>query len=99
MINRGGETISPSEIEEACLGHPYIGEVLCFSAPNAQYQESIGVVIVKKNNKPRVDLVTLHAFLEGKLHRSKWPQVMVFSDKGLPRNSVGECLCVWLSLN
>ena len=90
MINRGGETISPFEIEEACQGHPYIKEVLCFSAPNAQYQESIGVVIVKQNNKPRVDLNTLHAYLENRLHRSKWPQVIIFSDKGLPKNATGK---------
>jgi len=90
VINRGGETISPFEIEEACQGHPYIKEVLCFSAPNEQYQESIGVVVVRHAHKPRIDLVTLHAFLEERLHRSKWPQVVVFSDKGLPKNATGE---------
>lgn len=102
VINRGGETISPFEIEEACQGHPYIKEVLCFSAPNAQYQESIGVVIVKQNNKPRVDLNTLHAYLENRLHRSKWPQVIIFSDKGLPKNATGKCIVnalgLWLLL-
>lgn len=92
MINRGGETISPFEIEEACQGHPYIKEVLCFSAPNEQYQESIGVVVVRHPGKPRIDLVTLHAYLEERLHRSKWPQVIIFSDKGLPKNATGECL-------
>ena len=34
IINRGGETISPFEIEEAVIQHPYIKETLAFSAPH-----------------------------------------------------------------
>ena len=36
IINRGGETISPFEIEEAVQQHPSIKEVLAFSAPHLQ---------------------------------------------------------------
>jgi acyl-CoA synthetase (AMP-forming)/AMP-acid ligase II len=75
IINRGGETISPFEIEEAVQQHDLVKEVLAFSAPHAEYQESVGVCIVPWPGKPRPDLPTLHKFLEDKLHRSKWPQV------------------------
>eukprot|EP01031_Cornospumella_fuschlensis_P038872 gene38872-47283_t len=34
IINRGGETISPFEIEEAIVQHPYVKEVIAFSAPH-----------------------------------------------------------------
>ncbi len=37
----GGETISPFEIEEAVAQHPSVKETLAFSAPHAQYQESV----------------------------------------------------------
>ena len=36
IINRGGETISPFEIEEAVQQHPSVKEVLAFSAPHEQ---------------------------------------------------------------
>jgi hypothetical protein len=36
IINRGGETISPFEIEEAVQQYPTVKEVLAFSAPHAQ---------------------------------------------------------------
>ena len=36
IINRGGETISPFEIEEAVQQYPTVKEVLAFSAPHQQ---------------------------------------------------------------
>lgn len=91
IINRGGETISPFEIEEAIQQHPHVKETLAFSAPHASYQESVGVIIVTKSNMTRVDLPTLHKYLEDKLHRSKWPQLIVYSD-ALPKNATGKTL-------
>ena len=91
IINRGGETISPFEIEEAIQQHPSVKETLAFSAPHEQYQETVGCVIVTRPGLPRVDLPTLHQFLEDKLHRSKWPYVIVYSD-GLPKNAANKIL-------
>lgn len=91
IINRGGETISPFEIEEAIQQHPYVKEVLAFSAPHDQYQETVGALIVIKANAPRVDLPSLHRFLETRLHRSKWPSVIVFADS-LPKNNANKTL-------
>jgi aryl carrier-like protein len=91
IVNRGGETISPYEVEEAVQQHPFVREVLAFAAPSDQYQETVGVVVVTVKDKPRVDLPSLHAFLEGRLHRAKWPQVIVYSDS-LPKNGTGKIL-------
>lgn len=79
VINRGGETISPFEIEEAIVQHPYVKETLAFSAPHATFQESVGAVIVTKKDMPRVDLPSLHKYLENKLHRSKWFVLISFN--------------------
>ena len=75
IINKGGETISPFEIEEAVMQHPFVKETLAFSAPHDKYQETAGIVIVTRAGMPRVDLPSLHKYLEARLHRSKWPQV------------------------
>ncbi len=39
-------------------------EVLAFSAPHAEYQESVGVCIMTAKDLPRVDLLGLHNFLD-----------------------------------
>jgi len=89
IINKGGETISPFEIEEAVVQHPFVKETLAFSAPHEKYQETVGVVIVTRSGMPRVDLPSLQKYLESRLHRSKWPQVILYMD-ALPKNLAGK---------
>ena len=91
IINKGGETISPFEIEEVIIQHPFVKDVIAFSAPNERYQETVGVVIVMRENMPRVDIPSLHGFIDGKLHRSKWPQVIIFMN-AVPKNLTGKVL-------
>jgi hypothetical protein len=86
IINRGGETISPLEIEEVVQQHPWVAQTMAFSSPHAQFQETVGVVLVSRGGYPRLDLASLHQFLENRLHRSKWPMLIVYCD-GLPKNS------------
>ena len=75
IINRGGETISPMEVEGVLQQHEAVREVMCFATPHNQFQETIGAVVVVENGLPRPDLHSLHHFLADRLHRSKWPQV------------------------
>lgn len=96
IINRGGETISPFEVEEVLLQHPSIKEAIAFSAPHPNYQETVGAVIVTVKGRPRVDLLSLHKFLDDKLHRSKWPQCVVYMD-ALPKNAAGKLLRIRLA--
>jgi len=93
IINRGGETISPFEIEEAVISHPDVREVMCFSSPHSQYQETVGAVIVTEASRPRPDIHDLHKHLDNSLHRSKWPQIVVYMD-ALPKNASNKVLRV-----
>lgn len=95
VINRGGELISPFEVEEAIMtqarmpGSPIferVSEVLTFSAPHSVLQEVVGVAIVTPPNKPRVDLRQLQAAVKSSLHQVKWPVTMVYMD-ALPKNN------------
>ena len=55
VINRGGEIISPAEVEEALLSHPGVSDVVAISVPHATLQETVGVVVVTtKGIKTRV---------------------------------------------
>jgi acyl-CoA synthetase (AMP-forming)/AMP-acid ligase II len=46
LINRGGEKISPHEVEDALLAHPDVVEAVAFALPDAKYGETVGAVVV-----------------------------------------------------
>ena len=95
VVNRGGEIISPFEVEEAIMVASRspessifnrVAEALVFSAPHNVLQEVVGVVIVTPNNMPRPDLRQLHDALKLSLHQPKWPFVIVYMDAA-PKNN------------
>ena len=96
IINRGGETVAPMEVEEALAEHDRVAAVLAFAAPHAILQEVVGVVIVPAPGRPRVDLATLQRHAAGRLHPSKWPQVVVYLP-GLPRGPTNKAQRVRLA--
>ena len=49
MINRGGEKISPREIDEALLRHPSVAEACCFGIPDRVYGEGVAAAVVLKD--------------------------------------------------
>lgn len=96
VINRGGEIISPMEVEEAATSHPDVVTCAAFSAVHSVLQEVVGIVIVMKAGRPRLDLPSLHEFLGERLAAPKWPQCLVFMDGGLPKSHTNKLLRVKL---
>ncbi|QPC74472.1 hypothetical protein HYE68_005224 [Fusarium pseudograminearum] len=95
VINRGGELISPFEVENAIMtaskseDSPIYGRVsqtLAFSATHDVLQEVVGVILVTPFGMPRVDLRTLHAALKASLQQAKWPVVIAYMDD-VPKNN------------
>ncbi|KAF2177314.1 acetyl-CoA synthetase-like protein [Zopfia rhizophila CBS 207.26] len=93
VINRGGEILSPFEIEEAILSasrdpnsviHGRVSETLAFSVPHDVLQEVVGAIIVTPAAKPRLGLKQLYEAVRNSLHQSKWPVVVVYMT-GLPK--------------
>jgi acyl-CoA synthetase (AMP-forming)/AMP-acid ligase II len=41
LINRGGEKISPREVDEVLLAHPAIAEAVCFGVPHPTWGEEV----------------------------------------------------------
>lgn len=96
VINRGGELISPFEVENAILsaaistGTPISGrvsQVLAFSACHDVLQEVVGVALVTPPNTPRVDLRTLHSALRSSLQQVKWPVLITYMDDVPKKNN------------
>ena len=89
VINRGGEIISPFEVEEAIiiasqdpssLLFGRVNQVLAFSAPHETLQEVVGVALVTSSIYPRPDIRDLQSALKSSLHSSKWPVVVIYMD-------------------
>ncbi|KAL2830672.1 hypothetical protein BJY01DRAFT_240319 [Aspergillus pseudoustus] len=96
VINRGGEIISPIEVENAILSaardptsilYGRITETLAFSAPHDVLQEVVGAVIVTPAGQTRPDLRQLHEALGERLHQPKWPALIVYMDEGVPKSN------------
>jgi acyl-CoA synthetase (AMP-forming)/AMP-acid ligase II len=49
LINRGGEKISPHEVEDALLAHPDVVEAVAFALPDATYGETVGAAVVARS--------------------------------------------------
>ncbi len=45
MILRGGENISPYEIEEVLLAHPAVADAICFGIDDEKYGERVGAAV------------------------------------------------------
>ena len=95
VINRGGEIISPMEVEEEVLAHPAVAACAAFSTKHDILQETIGIVVVTSPNSRKIDLETLHDFLQSRLTPAKWPQVLVFMN-ALPKSHTNKLLRVKL---
>ena len=46
LINRGGEKISPLEVDAALLQHPAVAEAVCFAVPHVMYGEAVQAAVV-----------------------------------------------------
>jgi acyl-CoA synthetase (AMP-forming)/AMP-acid ligase II len=49
LIIRGGENISPLEVEEVLLAHPSVADAACFGVPDAKYGEQVAVAVSLKD--------------------------------------------------
>jgi fatty-acyl-CoA synthase len=72
MIIRGGENISPREIEEVLVTHPDVGEVQVIGVPSKKYGEEV-MAWVRPRAGRRLDESGLDAFCRKKLAAYKVP--------------------------
>ena len=88
-IKRGGETITPSDIEDVLVTHHAVAQCAAFSMPHATLQEVVGVWVVTKAGAERPCLSELRQFCSTRLHPSKWPETLVHACS-LPMGPTGK---------
>jgi acyl-CoA synthetase (AMP-forming)/AMP-acid ligase II len=86
LINRGGEKISPREIDEVLLGHPAIGEAVCFAVPHPTWGEEVAAAVVLKGAASEADLM---AFCKERLADFKRPK-KIHVVETIPRTATGK---------
>lgn len=88
LINRGGEKISPGEVEQVLYQHPDILEVSVVGVPDAVWGENVAALVVPKP-QGAINYTELQAWVSHCLSRYKVPRVWVVGSE-LPKNPNGK---------
>lgn len=86
LINRGGEKISPREIDEALLAHPAVAEACCFGIPDRVYGEGVAAAVVLKNSATEKELID---HCRARLAEFKCPKTIYIMET-IPRTATGK---------
>ncbi|MDP3768830.1 MAG: AMP-binding protein, partial [Dehalococcoidia bacterium] len=86
LINRGGEKISPLEVDAVLLQHPAVAEAVSFAVADQKYGECVQAAVVLKG---AADEAALRAFCRERMAAFKVPDRIYVADK-LPRTATGK---------
>ena len=86
MILRGGENISPYEIEDVLKAHPAVADAVCFGVDDEKYGEKVGAAIVLSGDADERELA---GHCRERLAAFKVPEVIVIVDE-IPRTPTGK---------
>lgn len=86
LINRGGEKISPVEVDATLLEHPAVAEAVCFAAPDSHYGEAVQAAVVLSADSNQQEI---QDFCRERLADFKVPDIIYFAEE-LPRTATGK---------
>lgn len=91
VIVRGGENISPGEIEDVLLTHDAIADAAAVAVASAEWGEAVGVALACRPEQARPDEAELRTLIRDRLRSSRVPERIMFVDT-LPYNEMGKLL-------
>jgi len=98
IINRGGEKISPLEIDRVAETHPAVRAAAAFALPHASLGEEVALAVIPQSGAS-YDETDLRGYLEARLSPHKLPRRIFYPSK-LPRAAGGKLrrrqLAEWL---
>ncbi len=80
IIIRGGENISPREIEEFLHTHPDIADCQVIGVPDEKYGEELMAVVMQREGAPRLTIEALREFCTGRIATFKIPRYLRIVD-------------------
>lgn len=88
IINRGGEKISPLEVDEVLMDHPAVQQVVTFGIPHDKLGEEVGAAVVLREGE-QADEKAIRAFAAERLADFKVPRKVVLLDE-IPKGATGK---------
>jgi len=88
IINRGGEKISPLEVDNVLMEHDAVQQVVTFAMPDKMLGEDIAAAIVLAEGKQASE-AEIKAFAAELLAKFKIPKTIVFLDE-IPKGATGK---------
>ncbi|MES2979021.1 MAG: acyl--CoA ligase [Pseudomonadota bacterium] len=88
IINRGGEKISPREVDEVIMDHPAVMQVVTFAMPHAKLGEEVAAAVVLRENQTLTER-ELRDFASTKLAEFKVPKKILFLAE-IPKGATGK---------
>ena len=88
IINRGGEKISPREVDEILMDHPAVAQVVCFGMPHPKLGEEVAAVVVLREGQAATER-ELQTFVAGRAADYKVPKKILFMDE-IPKGATGK---------
>jgi acyl-CoA synthetase (AMP-forming)/AMP-acid ligase II len=88
IINRGGEKISPREVDEVLMDHPAVAQVVTFAYPHDKLGEEVAAAVVLREGQT-VDGKQLREFVAERLADFKVPRKILLLDE-IPKGPTGK---------
>ena len=88
IINRGGEKISPREIDEVLLDHPAIAQAVTFGSPHSALGEEVAAAVVLLNGAATTE-GEIQRFAAARLAGFKVPRRVLIVDE-IPKGPTGK---------
>ncbi len=95
IINRGGEKVSPLEVDNILMDHPDVAQCLTFAMPHAKLGEEVAAVVVLREGA-EANEHGIRDFAGTRLAAFKVPRRIVFLDE-IPKGATGKLMRIGLA--
>lgn len=88
IINRGGEKVSPLEVDAVLMDHPAVGQCVAFALPHPKLGEDVAAAIVLREGLEATER-EIRDFAAGRLADFKVPRKIIFLEE-IPKGATGK---------
>ena len=88
IINRGGEKISPREVDDVLMDHAAVQQVVAFAMPHKSLGEDVAAAVVLRENEEATER-EIQTFAAERLAAFKVPRKILFVDE-IPKGATGK---------
>jgi oxalate---CoA ligase len=88
LINRGGEKVSPLEVDDVLMDHPAVQQVVTFALPHPMLGEEVASAVVLRENAHLTEY-ELRDYARARLAEFKVPRKVVFVEE-IPKGATGK---------